>query len=61
MTSFLRALTWGFTIVAIILFWLSIRSENDQVMYTLAALVAWLLGQGAHLWYKKNKPKDESQ
>lgn len=41
MSIILKTLYWVALATAIIAFWVSLRSEEDQLMYTIFALLIW--------------------
>lgn len=43
MAKYRKGIVWTLMIIAIILFWLSLRSESDNFEFTLAALGVWLI------------------
>jgi hypothetical protein len=54
----LKYATWVFIALALVFLWLSLRSETDQVKYSIVGLAMFGLGQGANYWLKK-LPKSE--
>ncbi len=53
-----RVVVWTLIILAIIAFWISIRSQENQMEYTLAALGLWGLSWLTNKFIKEDKRKD---
>lgn len=58
MRKLLIAVTWTFMALAIVLFWISLRSTTDNMEYTLWALAAIVLAWGANHMLKKMKKEE---
>ena len=59
MTQVLKVLTWVLMIVAVVFFWLSLRSTVDNLEYTLYALGAIILAWISNYFLKKYEKKKE--
>lgn len=53
MDKFLKATTWVFMILAVIFFWIGLRSEEDNVDYTIYALIMISIAWGINFLIKK--------
>jgi hypothetical protein len=45
--------------MAFLAFWVSLRSQDDQVMYTIIALIVWGVAFLANRWLKDEKDQKE--
>ena len=52
MEKFKRALVWGLMIVAAILFWISLRTDTEEIEYTVLALAIWLVAFMTNKFWK---------
>lgn len=61
MSKFLKATTWIFMLLAVVFFWLSLRSTEGNMEYTLYALgmivIAWI----TNYFLKKHEKKEKDQ
>lgn len=53
MKKYLEILVWVLLIGACVLFWISIRSTENEMYYTVAALLIWGGGFLLNRWVKK--------
>ena len=60
MAGILKTLYWVTLATAVVAFWISLRSEEDQVMYTILALLIWGLAYGFH-WLEKRYREGEEE
>ncbi|MEQ8712579.1 MAG: hypothetical protein RIC80_06160 [Cyclobacteriaceae bacterium] len=57
-SSIFKTLYWVTFATAIVAFWVSIRTEEDQLMYTLFALLIWGIAYFFH-WLEKRYRQEE--
>lgn len=61
MNKILKVITWIFMLLAVVFFWLSLRSTEDNLEYTLYALgmivIAWI----TNYLLKKHEAKEKDQ
>jgi uncharacterized membrane protein YdbT with pleckstrin-like domain len=60
MVGILKTLYWVTLAVAVVAFWISLRSEEDQIMYTILALLIWGLAYFFH-WLEKRYRQEEEE
>ena len=58
MSIILKTLYWVALATTVIAFWISLRSEEDQLMYTLFALLLWALAYFFN-WLEKRYREEE--
>ncbi len=58
MVAALKTLYWVALATALVAFWISLRAEEDQVMYTILALLIWGLAYFFH-WLEKRYREEE--
>ena len=56
--NFVKALFWLLLMSTVIVFWISIRTTEDAVYYSILALILWVMTYGTHKWMKAQKNKD---
>ncbi|MFT6866472.1 MAG: hypothetical protein ACJA08_001303 [Cyclobacteriaceae bacterium] len=49
---------WVFIGLAVVFFWLSIRSTTDQLQYSITALTLWAIGMLFNYLYKKQNKEE---
>lgn len=54
----MKTLYWVTLATAVVAFWISLRSDEDQVMYTILALLIWGLAYCFH-WLEKRYSEEE--
>ena len=57
--SLIRIIFWCLLVVIVIVFWISLRTEEDALYYTVLAVISWGLTYGAHRWLKYARNKEE--
>lgn len=57
----LKIITWTLTGGALVLLWISIRTETQQWEYTVAALVFWGLAMMVNYLLKKHNEKKQKE
>lgn len=51
----MKVIAWVLIVIALGLFWISIRSQEYQMEYTIAALVTWGIAFLFNRWVKKRE------
>lgn len=60
-STLLKTITWIFIIIALIFFWIGLRSTVDNVQNTLYALAAIAIAWGANYLLKQHEKKAKNE
>lgn len=59
MRQFLKITTWVFIAVAVVFFWISLRSTEDNLQWTLYAFAAIVIGWTTNYFLKRYEKKKQ--